>query len=124
MEHQKTLYLWNKAGESSFVRRKSYIVYIHSNTYFAVGNQIIYNAEILKYSLWDYNNAFTLVRGNITVVGIHKTQTELKNCESFIKFTTKINRTTIDDAEDLDLIMLMHSLIECCLNYSDATGSL
>ena len=36
----------------------------------------------------------------------------------------KLDGTTIDDAEDLDLVMLLHNLLECCSNYSDTTGSL
>ena len=34
------------------------------------------------------------------------------------------DETTIDDAEDLDLIMLMYNLLEYSSNRSDTTGSL
>ena len=34
---------------------------------------------------------------------------------------TKIDGTTIDDAEDLDLVMPMHNLIEYSSSYSEAT---
>ena len=37
---------------------------------------------------------------------------------------TKIDGTTIDDAEDLGLVMLMYNLLEYSLNHSDTTGSL
>ena len=36
----------------------------------------------------------------------------------------KIDGTTIDDAEDLDLIMPVYNLIEYGLNFSETTGSL
>ena len=36
----------------------------------------------------------------------------------------KLDGTTIGDAEDLDLVMLLHNLLECCSNYSDTRGSL
>ena len=36
----------------------------------------------------------------------------------------KIDGKTIDDAEDLNLIMLMYNLIEYSSNYSEATRSL
>ena len=36
---------------------------------------------------------------------------------------TKIDGTTIGNAEDLDLVMIMHSLIECSSNYSKTAGS-
>ena len=36
----------------------------------------------------------------------------------------KIDRTTIDDAEDLDLVMPVYNLTEYNSNYSETTGSL
>ena len=36
----------------------------------------------------------------------------------------KTDETTIDDAENLDLVMLMYNLLEYSLNDSDITGSL
>ena len=44
-----------------------------------------------------------------------------KNCALFSKFITKIEEATIDDAEDLDLVMPM---IEYSSNYSETTGNL
>ena len=37
---------------------------------------------------------------------------------------TKIDETTIDDAEDLDLVLPMYNLIEYRSNYSETTGKL
>ena len=37
---------------------------------------------------------------------------------------TKVDATTIDDAEDLDLVIAKHNLIEFSLNYSETTGIL
>ena len=65
-----------------------------------------------------------LVRGDITVITAPKIQVAFKNCASFIKCITKIDGTTIDDAEDLDLVMLMYNLIEYISNYSETSGSL
>ena len=36
----------------------------------------------------------------------------------------KIDRITVDEAEDLDLVMPMYNLIEYSSNYSETTGSL
>ena len=47
-----------------------------------------------------------------------------KNCVSFINCITKIGGTTIDDAEDLDLVMSMKNLIEYSSNFSETTESL
>ena len=48
----------------------------------------------------------------------------LKNCASFIKCITKIDEITIDDAEDLDLVMAMCNPIEHSSTYSETTECL
>ena len=85
--------------------RKWNIVNDQSNTNYGVGNEIIYNTEVLISNLCNYNNAHILVRGNIIIIGHQVTQVLFKNCTSFTECITKIDGTTIDDAEDLDLVM-------------------
>ena len=70
------------------------------------------------------NDAYILVRGDITVVAAPATQLAFKNCAPFTKCITKVDETTIDDAEDLDLVMPMCHLIDYSSNYSETTGSL
>ena len=41
-----------------------------------------------------------------------------------LKCITKIGGTTLDDAEDLDLVMPMYNLLEYSSDYSNTTGSL
>ena len=48
------------------------------------------NKEVLKYNLWDYNDAYNLVSGNITIVGDNTTQVSLVNCAAFIKCIKKL----------------------------------
>ena len=50
-----------------------------------VGNEIIYHAELLKSVLCDYNNAYILVRGSVTVIGNNVIQAALKNCALFVQ---------------------------------------
>ena len=95
-----------------------------SNANYDAGNGIIYNTEVLKSNLCDYDNAYILVRGDITIIGDNGTQIAFKNCAPFIKCVTKIDGTTIDDAEDLDLVMPMYNFLEYISNYSDTTSSL
>ena len=66
----------------------------------------------------------TAVRGDITVTAAPATQVSYKNCARFTKCITKIDGATIDDAEDLDLIMPMYNLIEYSSDYSETTRSL
>ena len=47
-----------------------------------------------------------------------------KNCAPFTNCITKIDGTTADNAEDLDLVTLMYHWIEYSLNWYDMTGSL
>ena len=124
MEHQKILILLNEAYNSKFVTRKWNIVNNNWNTNYGVGSEIIYNTEVLKYNLCDYNGVYILVRGNITITGHQATQVTFKNCAPFNEYITNINGTTIDYAEDLDLVMSMCNLIEYKSNYSEKAGSL
>ena len=52
-----------------------------------------------------------LVTGDITVVAAPAIQVAIKNCAPFTKCISKIDGT-IDDAEDLDLVMPMYNRIQ------------
>ena len=93
-----------------------------SSVNYDAGNEIIYNAEVLKSSNWAYNDAYILVR--VTAVQDNENEVSFKNNAPFINCIPKINGTAIDDAEDLDLVMPMYDLLKCCSNYSDTTDSL
>ena len=41
-----------------------------------------------------------------------------KNCKPFTECISKINNTHIDNAKDLDIVMLMYNFIEYGYNYS------
>ena len=118
MEHQKILNLLNKASDSKFVTRKWSTVNDNSNADYGVGNEIIYKTEVLKSNICDYNDNYILVRGH------QATQVAFKSCALFTSCITKIDETTIDGAEDLDLVMPMYSLIEHSLHYSETSRSL
>ena len=104
MEHQKILNSLNDANDSKFVRRKWNIVNDNSKANYNAGNEITYNIEVLKSNLRDYNDAYILVRGDITVTAAPETQVSFKNCALFTKCIT--------------------NLIEYSSNYSERTGSL
>ena len=89
-----------------------------------IGNEIINNAEVLKANICNYSDVYILVRGDITSVSQNVTQVAFSICATFIKCIKKIDGPTIDDAEDLSLVMLMYNLLEYNWNYSDMTGSL
>ena len=95
-----------------------------SNAYYDVGNEIIYNAESVESNRCDCSDACILV-GDDIITTAHKNPTPVafKNSGPFIKCITKIDGTTIDDAVDLDSVMLNYNLIEYSSNYSDPAGS-
>ena len=120
MEHKKILNLLNEASDSRFATRKWNIVN-------DVGIEIIYNTEVLKSKLCDYNDTYILVRGDIAVVAAGNrevTQAGFENCAKFTRCITKIDETTIDDSEGFDLVKPIYNLIEYNSNYYDTTDSL
>ena len=48
----------------------------------------------------------------------------LKNCASFTDCISKISNAQIDNAKDIDIVMLMYNSIEYSDNYSKTCGSL
>ena len=100
------------------------IVNDQSNTNYDVGNEVIYNPEVLKTNLCDYNGACILVRNGITIAQDNRTQIAFKDYALFISSITKIDETTIDDAKDWDLVMPIYNLLKYSLNYSVTRSNL
>ena len=86
-----------------------------------VGNENIYNTDVLKSNLCDINDAYFLVRGDIVNTAYNPNPIAFKNYVVFIKWITKSDVTTIDDAENLNLVMPIYNLMEYSLNYSQTT---
>ena len=87
-------------------------------------NEIIYNTEVLKHNLHDQNIVYILVRVSITIIGHQVTQVSYKSCAPFSKYITETDETRKGDAEDLDLVMPIHNLIEYISKCSETTQSL
>ena len=88
---------------------------------------------MLRSSLCDYSDAYILVKGNITVnntaaaaaaANNANKKVIFKNCAPFTNCISKINNTQIDNAEYIDIVMLMYNLIDYSDNYSKTSGSL
>ena len=112
MEHKKILNLLKDTNDSKFVTRKRNIANNNSKANYNAGNEITYNTELLNFNLCDYNDAFILVKGDITATAAPEIQVAFKNCAEFTTCIIKNYETTINDAEDLDLVMPMYNLIE------------
>ena len=83
---------------------------------------------MLRSNLCDFSDAHIIVKGEITVTNPDDAKRNkavaFKNNASFINCISKINGAQIDNAEDLDVVMLMYNLFEYSKNYRKATGSL
>ena len=101
MGTSKILNLLNETDDSKLLTRKWNIVNNHSNLNYDAGNEVIYKTEVSKSNLCDYNNAYVLVRRDITIVGHNlATKVAFKICAPLTKCIKKIDGTTIGDAED------------------------
>ena len=88
---------------------------------------------MLKSSLFDYSDAYILVKRTITVNNTAAADADannankkviFKNCAPFTDCKSEINNVEIDNAKDIDIIMLMYTLIEYRDNYWKQSGSL
>ena len=98
-----------------------------------VNSQIKFKTAMLKSSLCDYNDAYILVKGTISVnntaaqgaaANNPNKKVIFKNCAPFTNCISEINNTQIDNAKDIDIVMPMYKLIEYSNNYAKTAGSL
>ena len=75
----------NEWSDSEFGTKYWNIVKAQSNTNYIVGNEIIYNTELLKSNFYDNNDAYILVKDDATITWHAVTQVVFKLCTSFIK---------------------------------------
>ena len=90
-------------------------------------NQIRFRTSVLRSDLCNFNDAYIVVKGTITV-----TNPDNNVCDKKLAFKynapfnyciLKIDNTLIGNAEDLDVVMPMYNLLECSKNYSKTTAS-
>ena len=86
---------------------------------------IKYDTRVLKPNLCDYAEAYILVDGTIRAAAAdNNTRLALKNCAPFTKCNLEINDEHVDTAENLDITMPVHNLIEYSDNYQDSSATL
>ena len=72
-------------------------------------NEILRNIQV---NLYDYTDPQISVKGDNTIRGYAAIYVAFKKCAPFSTYFTKIYGTTVDDAEDLDLVMSMYYFLE------------
>ena len=79
--------------------------------------KIRFKTSMLRSDLCDFSDTYIVVKGEVTITGGSNSSRKnrplaFKNNAPFIGCISKINNTLIDNAEDLDVVMPMYSLIE------------
>ena len=98
------------------------------NTY-NTSKPIRVKTSILRSDLCHYSDAYVWVKGKITVTNPNDNanfnkELTLKNNAPFISCISKINGELVENAEDLDIVIPMYSLLEYSKNYEKTSGSL
>ena len=94
-----------------------------------INSQIKFRATLLKLSLYDYSDAYILVKGTITITGAgsgaaarntdkRNKQLIFKNFAPFNHCIKKINNTQVDNAKGLIVVMPMYNVIEQSNDYA------
>ena len=90
---------------------------------------------MLRSNLCGYGDPYILVKGTITItVEVNDDVTKqadetnkgvtFKNCALFTKCISRINNTDIDNAEDINIVTPIHTLIEYSDNHSKISRNL
>ena len=127
MEYQKIANLIDDTSNQPYKLRTRNWVEINdeSRGAYNVNSQIKFKTTMLNSSLYDYSDAYILVKGTISVnntaaadVAANNSNKKVifKNCAPFTNCISEINNTQI--------VMPMYNLIEYSDNYAETTGSL
>ena len=135
MEYQKISNLLESTSDNlSKFRTRNWVEINDESRGNYANSDIRFKTTMLRSNLCDYADLYILVKGT-TITGAgddaaarradeRNKGVTFKNCASFTKCISRINNTEIDDAHDIDIVMLMYNLIEYSDNYSEISGSL
>ena len=124
MECQKISNLLDNAlNQPSKFRTRNWLKINDKSRGTYTGNEIKFKTTMLKSNLRNYADAYTLVKGKITITGAgaaaalrltdeREKGVTFKNCAPFTKCISRINNADIDTAQGIDTVMLMYNLIE------------
>ena len=126
MEYQKIVNLLdNEPNQTITFRTKSWVKIIDdSRGTYNTNSQIKLKTSILRSSLCNYSDGYTLVKGTITIAPVppaaansnnNDKEVVFNNCAPFTDFISEINNTQIENAKHIDVIMPMCNFLE----YSD-----
>ena len=136
MQYQKIENLLDSASnQPSKLRTKNWVEINDESRGAYTSNDIKFKTTMLRSNLFDYADAYILVKGTITITGAGNDAAAkrldernkgiiFKNCVPFTKCISRINNIDIDNAQGIDIVMSMYDLTEYSNNYSKTSGSL
>ena len=137
MEYQKIANLIDGTSDqpSKFITRNWVGINDESRGTYNPNGQIKFKTIMLKSSLCDYSDAYIVVKGRIKITGVgadaaarqadeRDKDVAFKNCAPFTNCISEINTTQIDNAKDIDIVMVTYNLIEYSDIYAKTSGSL
>ena len=137
MEYQKIANLIDDASnQSTKFKTKNWVeINDESRGTYNVNSQTKFKTTMLKSSLCDYSDAYSLVKGKRTITGAgddaaarqadgRDKGVAFKNCAPFTNCICKINNTQIDNCKNIDIVMPLYNLLECSDKYAKTSGGL
>ena len=110
----------NTSNQPSEFRTKNWVeINDQSRGTYSADRQIIFKTSILRSSLCDYSDANILVKGTISVNNTAASDADANNTtkklifKNFTPFTdciSEINNILVDNAKDIDIVMLMYNV--------------
>ena len=96
-----------------FITKKWIEVHNQSGGTHNINKQIRFKTSMLRSDLCGYSDTYIVVKGKIIVTNpdndAYDKKIAFKNNAPFTSCILKINNTNIDNAEDLDIVMLVYS---------------
>ena len=130
IEHYKISKLLNDSTVSKSLWQKKWVEENDlSSGQYSVNKSIRLKTSVQRPDLCDYSDAYIVGKGKITVEGTNDASKRNKNLAyknnaPFISCISKVNKTLIDNTEDLYIVMVMYNLLKYSENYSITSGSL
>ena len=104
-------------------------IFDQSNGNYNKNKDIRFKTNQLRNDLCDFNDAYIVVTGKITVTNpgnddnMYNRKVSLKNSAPFFSCNLKINSQLIENAQDLDIVIPMYNLLYYSKSFRKTTGS-
>ena len=112
----------NTPNQPTKLKRKNWVeINYESRRTYNQDTQIRFKTSMSRSRLCDYNDAYILVKGIVTIANSARTATVANNankkvifktCAPFTSSISRINNTQIDDIQYIDIVMLVYNSIE------------